>query len=141
MNVGERGAHRPSRPTIKKPSEEASSSSPSPRAELLFQMIKEDSLATCPELCPFQHNPLLLDADATVLCIRKTSHTLIAALSNSPAPDFSPIIWMGKIRLPNGQIITVCILVDTGAHGNFMSDAFKKRLGCKSSALPEGSAA
>jgi hypothetical protein len=97
-------------------------------------------LDTCPELS-IPPNPRDLDTEAEIIHIKKLSRALVAALTDKTNPDLSPIIWQGKIRLANGKIITVRILVDSGAHGNFISETLRKRLDCKVTPLPEGSAA
>ena len=97
-------------------------------------------LDTCPELSLPTHTHYL-DSEAEIVHVHKSSRAFISALTATPRPDLSPILWQGKVRLANGHIVTVLVLVDSGAHGNFISETLSKRLGCKVTPLAEGSAA
>ena len=66
-------------------------------------------LDTCPELSLTSG----LDSNAEIVFIKKHSCALIAALQHQPAPDLSPIRWQAKLRLINGKLIPICILVDS----------------------------
>eukprot|EP00961_Rhodomonas_salina_P262059 3541780-Rhodomonas_salina.1 len=82
-----------------------------------------------------------------VVRIRETSKALIAALQGQGAEvDSSPIQWKGWTSLPLhtsrfGTRHHIRILIDSGAHGLFMSSRLAHRLGTKLNPLTAGPAA
>ena len=70
---------------------------------------------------------------------------LVAELTNAAAEadDTSPIRWVAKVWLNHGfgKMHSARVLVDIGAHGDFISEQFAARLGVQKLPLEEGSAA
>ena len=76
----------------------------------------------------FELSPLSSSAD--VVSIPAVRRALVAALEGRALPDdTSPIRWRAKVWIRrHGKVYMARVLVDSGAHGNFISCKFADRL-------------
>ena len=96
-------------------------------------------------LNPLSFAPLLLSLGPIAVRELLRAHALPPALARaqsglllgSTQPDTSPIRWRAKAYVPRNKASPMMadVLVDNGAHGEFMSSTLAKRLGLKLIAL------